>query len=75
MKANAELEFINKVRNLQKSMLDLALFWEKNQEALEDVNEYEDYPFHKSFGELTVDNYNWYLKLKANYCENLQKNK
>ena len=48
MKTNVNLEFINKVRELNKSMQDLTDFWQSNSEMLEDANVSKDYPFSKN---------------------------
>ena len=70
MKTNVDLEFINKVRELCEKMRDLEDFWLENQKELEDVNISKDYPFSKSFDELTFDTCNWYLTLFNEYCKN-----
>jgi len=69
MKTNVDLEFINKVDVLSKSMRDLANFWHDNSETLEDLNVSKDYPFSISFEDLTFDVYVWLLTLINNYCE------
>ena len=63
MKTNVNLEFINKVRELCEKMRDLEDFWLENQKELEDVNVSKDYPFSKSFDELTFDVFSWRLTL------------
>ena len=73
MQTNVNLEFNNKVRELSEKMQDLADFWLENQEALEDANVSKDYPFSKSFDELTFDVSNWYLTLFNAYYKTLQK--
>jgi hypothetical protein len=69
MKTNAELEFINKVRELSEKMQELADFWENNSEVLEDAIVYKDYPFSDSFDDLALNTYNWLLALINNYCQ------
>ena len=69
MKTNVNLEFINKVRELNKSMRDLAIFWDENENLLEDLNVSKDYPFNVSFDELTFDSHNWFLTLVNTYIE------
>ena len=69
MKTNVNLEFINKVRELSESMRGLANFWTENENLLEDVNECKDYPFSKSFDDLTFDVYIWLLTLINDYCK------
>lgn len=69
MKTNVNLEFINKVKEVSEKMRDLANFWVENQETLEDANVSKDYPFSKSFDDLTFDVYIWLLALINNYCE------
>lgn len=63
MKTNVNLEFISKVRELNEKMQDLTNFWQENQEALEDANVSKNYPFSKSFDELTLNVNNWFLTL------------
>lgn len=63
MKPKIELEFIDKVSNLSEQMRDLANFWAKNQEALEDANVSEDYPFSESFDDLAINVQKWLLTL------------
>ena len=69
MKTNVDLEFINKVRELQKSMRDLANFWQDNSETLEDANVSKDYPFNICLEDLAFDTYNWLLTLINDYCK------
>jgi len=69
MKTNVNLEFINKVKELSEKMQDLASFWLENENLLEDVNGCENYPFNKSFDDLTFNVYKWLLTLINNYCE------
>ena len=71
MKTNVNLEFINKVDVLQKSMRNLAIFWLKNEKELKDLNVSENYPFSESFEDLTLDTFNWLLTLINNYCEEI----
>lgn len=68
MKKNVELEFINKVKELDKSMQDLADFCNKNEKELAatDVSNY--YPFNLSFDELASETYCWLSALVNNYC-------
>lgn len=70
MATNVNLEFINKVRELSEKMQDLTDFWLENQETLEDANVSKDYPFSKSFDELTFDVFSWRLTLVNDYYEN-----
>lgn len=67
MKTKVELEFLSKVRDMNEKMQDLANFWLENQEALEDANVSKDYPFNKSFDDLTFDVSNWFLTLFNEY--------
>ena len=69
MKKNVNLEFINKVDLLQKSMRNLANFWHENEEKLKDLNVSKDYPFNICLEDLTFDTFNWLLTLINNYCE------
>ena len=71
MKTNVNLEFINKVDVLQKSMRNLTSFWLKNEKELKDLNVSENYPFSESFEDLTFDTYKWLLTLINNYCEEI----
>ena len=72
MKTNVELEFINNVLELSKKMRNLTIFWQSNLEELENLNVGKDYPFSKSFDELTFNVNNWLLALINDYHENLQ---
>ena len=69
MKANVELEFINKVRELSENMQELSFFWAVNQKELEDANLRKGYPFSESFDDLALNTYNWALTLINNYCQ------
>ena len=69
MKKDVDLVFINKVRELQKNMRNLANFWHNNEELLKDLNVSKDYPFSINFEELTFDVYNWLLTLSNNYLQ------
>ncbi len=69
MKKDVDLVFINKVRELQKNMRNLANFWHNNEELLKDLNVSKDYPFSINFEELTFDVYNWLLALINDNCE------
>lgn len=73
MKTNVNLEFINKVRELSEKMQELTIFWQENQETLEDANVSKNYPFSKSFDELAFDSHNWFIALINDYNEYLQK--
>ena len=72
MTTNVNLEFISKLNELNEKMRDLADFWEENEKALEDANISKDYPFNKSFDQLTFDSHYWCLTLVSDYI-NLKK--
>ena len=73
MEKDVDLEFINKVDVLRKSMRDLANFWAKHEKELEDVNECKGYPFSESLNDLTLNVFNWRLALIANYLAKADK--